>query len=198
MPYIREQMAFDIDRLVYSSESIDDLLDKLKERGYEIKRGKYIAVKAQSAERFVRLKSLGDEYLTASLEKRIANRHVYTRKVQERMNKSCDIEKKFCAAILKTTIAIRDFHITPKKSIQKKVYSYTNDANLNYLVGQLQTIGEFGLTSRDSIYEKAQNGEFISIEEFQQQSGVSKSVIETLEKNGAFGDMPKSNQISLF
>lgn len=156
LPYIREQMAFDIDRLVYSSESIDDLLDKLKERGYEIKRGKYIAVKAQSAERFVRLKSLGDEYLTASLEKRIANRHVYTRKVQERMNKSCDIEKKFCAAILKTTIAIRDFHITPKKSIQKKVYSYTNDANLNYLVGQLQTIGEFGLTSRDSIYEKAQ------------------------------------------
>ena len=35
-------------------------------------------------------------------------------------------------------------------------------------------------------------------EPFQQQSGVSKSVIETLEKNGAFGDMPKSNQISLF
>lgn len=156
MHSIREQIALDIDRLVYSSESIDDLLDKLKERGYEIKSGKYIAVKAQSAERFVRLKSLGDEYLTASLEKRIANRHIYNRKVQELMNKSCDIEKKVCAAILKTTVAIRDFRITPKKSIQKKVYSYTNDANLNYLVGQLQTIGEFGLTSRDSIYEKAQ------------------------------------------
>lgn len=153
---IREQVTLDIDRLVYSSESIDDLLNKLKKRGYEIKRGKYTAVKAPSAERFIRLKSLGDEYLTANLEKRIANRHVYIRKVSERMNRSCDIEKRVCTAILETTVAIRDFRITPKKSIQKKAYSFTNDYNLNYLVGQLQTIGEFGLNSRDSIYEKAQ------------------------------------------
>lgn len=153
---IREQTALDIDRLVYSSESIDDLLVKMKEHGYEIKHGKYIAVKAPSAERYVRLKSLGDEYLPQSLERRIANRYVYTRKVQERMNKSSDIEKKICAAILETTVAIRTFRITPKKTVQKKAYSYTNDANLNYLVKQLQTIGEFGLTSRESIYAKAQ------------------------------------------
>ena len=49
-----------------------------------------------------------------------------------------------------------------------------------------------------SIYEKAQKGDFISIEEFQQQSGVSSAVIETLERYNAFGDMPKSNQLSLF
>ena len=153
---IREQTALDIDRLVYSSETIDDLLIKLKERGYEIKHGKYIAVKAPSAERYVRLKSLGDEYLPQSLERRIANRYVYTRKVQERMNKSSDIEKKICGAILETTVAIRTFRIAPKKSVQKKAYSYTNDANLNYLVKQLQTIEEFGLTSRESIYAKAQ------------------------------------------
>ncbi len=153
---IREQTALDIDRLVYSSETIDDLLIKLKERGYEIKHGKYIAVKAPSAERYIRLKSLGDEYLPQSLERRIANRYVYTRKVQERMNKSSDIEKKICGAILETTVAIRTFRIAPKKSVQKKAYSYTNDANLNYLVKQLQTIEEFGLTSRESIYAKAQ------------------------------------------
>lgn len=153
---IREQTALDIDILVYSSESIDDLLIKLKERGYEIKHGKYIAVKAPSAERYIRLKSLGDEYLPPSLERRIANRYVYTRKVQERMNKSSDIEKKICAAILEATVAIRTFRITPKKTVQEKVYSYTNDANLNHLVKQLQTIGEFGLTSRESIYAKAQ------------------------------------------
>ena len=55
-----------------------------------------------------------------------------------------------------------------------------------------------GDSAAQSIYEKAQNGDFISIEEFQQQSGVSSAVIDTLERCGAFGDMPKTNQISLF
>lgn len=71
-PSIREQIKLDIDRLVYSSASVEDLLARLKERGYEIKRGKYISVKAPSAERFVRLKTLGEEYLPKNLERRIA------------------------------------------------------------------------------------------------------------------------------
>lgn len=55
-----------------------------------------------------------------------------------------------------------------------------------------------GTNAAMNIYEKAQKGDFISIEEFQQQSGISKTVVEALTKSGAFGDMPLSNQISLF
>ena len=55
-----------------------------------------------------------------------------------------------------------------------------------------------GANAAQSLYEKAQNRDFISIEEFQIQSGIGKSVVETLERNGAFGDLPKSNQLSLF
>lgn len=60
------------------------------------------------------------------------------------------------------------------------------------------SINGVGINAAMSIYEKAQKDDFISIEEFQQQSGVSKTVVETLENIGAFGDIPKSNQISLF
>ena len=152
---IREQIALDIDRLIYTSSSVENLLNKLKERGYEIKQGKYLAVKAPFAERFVRLKSLGEDYLPKMLEKRISSNGTYVRKVRERMSRSNEVEKKICSMVLETSVAIQQFRIIPKKTKPQKTYTLSNDDNLNLLVEQLSTIGEFGITSRDGIYEKA-------------------------------------------
>ncbi|MGN1340205.1 MAG: hypothetical protein ACI4WS_07925 [Oscillospiraceae bacterium] len=152
---IREQIALDIDRLIYTSSSVENLLNKLKERGYEIKQGKYLAVKAPFAERYVRLKSLGDDYLPKMLEKRISSNGTYVRKVRERMSRSNEVEKKICAMVLETSVAIQQFRIIPKKTKPQKTYTFSNDDNLNLLVEQLSTIGELGITSRDGIYEKA-------------------------------------------
>ena len=41
-------------------------------------------------------------------------------------------------------------------------------------------------------------GEFLSIEDFQERAGVSKSVIAALEDVGAFNSLPKTTQMSLF
>ena len=153
---IRDRIALDIDRLIYSSTSVENLLNKLKERGYEIKPGKYIAVKAPFAERYVRLKSLGDEYLPKKLEKRISLNGTYARKVKERMSRSSEMEKKICSVILDTTVAIQQFRIIPKKTKPQKIYTFSNDESLNLLVEQLSTIGEFGITSGSGISAKAE------------------------------------------
>lgn len=156
MGTIRDRIALDIDRLIYSSTSAENLLSKLIEHGYEIKHGKYIAVKAPFAERYVRLKSLGDEYLPKMLERRISLNGTYARKVRERMSRSSEMEKKICSVILDTTVAIQQFRIIPKKTKTQKIYTFSNDESLNLLVEQLSTIGEFGIVSRDGIYAKAE------------------------------------------
>ncbi len=49
-----------------------------------------------------------------------------------------------------------------------------------------------------AIYEAAREGDYISKDEFQTAAGVSKTIIQSLSDIGAFGDLPDSNQMSLF
>ncbi len=49
-----------------------------------------------------------------------------------------------------------------------------------------------------SIYEAAQNGGYISKDEFQTVAGVSKTIVQALSDIGALGDLPDSNQMSFF
>jgi len=55
-----------------------------------------------------------------------------------------------------------------------------------------------GENAANNIYETVQKGDFISIEEFQQQSKVSKTIIELMKTMGALGTLPETNQLSFF
>ena len=63
-----------IDRLLPTCTDLEDLLRRLQEEGYDIRRGKYISCRASNQERFTRLKTLGVDYAEEALAARIAGR----------------------------------------------------------------------------------------------------------------------------
>lgn len=76
-----------IDRLIPTSSSPEDLLARLQQEGYEIKRGKYISAKAPDQERFTRLKTLGADYTEEAVAARIAGGPRPSRQPQQRSGK---------------------------------------------------------------------------------------------------------------
>ena len=74
-PTMRGMIREDIDVILAQARTIDEFWDMLRGRGYEIRineRRKYVTVRHPNGERFIRLKSLGDEYTPRQLAARIA------------------------------------------------------------------------------------------------------------------------------
>ncbi len=66
------------------------------------------------------------------------------------------------------------------------------------LMPSLDCIEGLGDKAADAVVEAARDGRFLSIDDFRQRTKVSKSVIDLMESMHLFGDIPQSNQISLF
>ena len=66
------------------------------------------------------------------------------------------------------------------------------------LMPSLDCIEGLGDKAADAVVEAAKEGKFLSIDDFRQRTKVSKSVVEMMESMHLFGDIPQSNQISLF
>lgn len=71
-PTIRGQIKDELDEIVKASYTYKDFWKILRERGYEVKdTGKYIALKPAYSQRYIRLKSLGDNYSEEAIKERI-------------------------------------------------------------------------------------------------------------------------------
>ena len=67
-----------IDTIIPQSKGFEDFLKRLEAADYEIKRGKYISVRAPGQERFTRTKTLGVDYAEDAITKRIAGEYAMT------------------------------------------------------------------------------------------------------------------------
>lgn len=72
-PTVRGQIKDELDEIIKASYTYKDFCRILKQRGYEVKRDvKYVALKPAYSQRYIRLKSLGENYSEESIQRRIA------------------------------------------------------------------------------------------------------------------------------
>ena len=66
------------------------------------------------------------------------------------------------------------------------------------LMPSFNSIEGLGDNAAIAIAEAAKDGPFLSKDDFRERTKVSKTVIELMGDLGLFGDLPDSNQLSLF
>ena len=66
------------------------------------------------------------------------------------------------------------------------------------LMPSIDSIEGLGDKAADAVVDAAVQGSFLSKDDFRDRTKVSKTVIDLMDKLGLFGDIPQSNQISLF
>ena len=65
------------------------------------------------------------------------------------------------------------------------------------LMPSLSTIDGLGDVAAEALVKEAKEGEFYSIDDFKQRTGIGNKTIEKMKELGLFGDLPQSNQLSI-
>jgi hypothetical protein len=105
----RDILRADIDAVLQKQpQNFEEMLSRLQEQGYEIKRGKHIALRGKNQERFIRLDSLGDGYSTEQLCAVVSGEAIHTPAKKNRYKKQ---EQEFKLLIdIQSKMASGDLH----------------------------------------------------------------------------------------
>lgn len=117
----------------------------------------------------------------------------YQRRSEELTNKEQDTVKDM--KIVREMYA-RGFEFTP-------IDIYTAEASRFQIVDgklmpSLSSIDGMGDKAAEAVVEAAKDGPFLSKDDFRSRTKVSKTVIDLMDDLGLLGDLPESNQLSLF
>jgi hypothetical protein len=142
----KQQIRDEIDRLIPTVITLEELLQTLEERGYEVKRGKYISIRAPEQERFVRTKTLGEEYTEDSLIIRILYRDMGD-DVEPIDNYRSDLWDSYSSLIGDVRILAEQSKKVHRKQNISLPYSADNDLDVYRLSAQLNVINKYHIDS---------------------------------------------------
>ena len=140
----KERIRKDIDELIAHVRNLDELLYELEMQGYEVKKGKYISLRAPGQQRAVRTKTLGEDYSADSLASRILWRDVRTGAVLSDTEPS-ELRETYLAIIGEVRILAESRKKVQRQKNSAVPYSPENDLDVHRLSAQLTII------SRDHI-----------------------------------------------
>lgn len=143
----KQQIRLAIDKLVMNVNSVDELISELEKAGYTVKRGKYLAVRAEGQERFVRTKTLGEDYTEESLSERIRIAAAESGIAKRPKRDINELNSVYYKRIYEVSELVKANRKTPKKYSRKLPYSVQNDFTVYTLAAQLAVINREHISS---------------------------------------------------
>ena len=163
---LRTKLRDDIDRLLMMSWNFDEFLKRLEAEHYEIKRGKYLAVKPEDGKIFIRLKSLGLMYNETALQKRIGMKIQYENDLAHKIEAAKQTPGDSCLVLTvmqNYIIYFSEGYFPVRKKNPKGILTWENDAVLDRLLTLNEKINQgVTLTSlrRDAVQKHQEIAEY--------------------------------------
>ena len=150
----KEKIRLEIDRLIGTVKNLDELLSELEALGYTIKKGKYISIKAPEQERFVRTKTLGEDYTEESLISRIRWRDVGASVTLS--GEPAPLRDDYIRTLNDVTELARTGKKIQRKRYRSEPYSPENDLDVYKISAQLSIINRDNIHSIGELEGKIQ------------------------------------------
>lgn len=167
----KQKIREDIDVLIMKKNTFEDVLDGLKDMGYEVKvSNKNISVRPPNKERFVRLKTLGSFYTKEQIDDRILKYKFPIKKIVKKYNNNWidrDVYKfknrkgtignilEIAALIIKEKIGIN----SDEKYNYKRSYKRKAEKELILITEALNYIDKYNITSSEEVVKMYQETE---------------------------------------